>query len=53
MATVEARKRKKGTVYCAEIRIKGHPGLSQTFERNLKLIGGLRRPRQRSAITDM
>jgi len=33
MATVKARKRKKGTVYCAEIRIKGHPSLSQTFER--------------------
>lgn len=33
MATVKARKRKKGTVYCAEVRIKGHPNLSQTFDR--------------------
>lgn len=33
MATVKARKRKKGTVYCAEVRVKGHPGLSQTFDR--------------------
>ena len=33
MATVKARKRKKGTVYCAEVRIKGHPRLSQTFDR--------------------
>ncbi len=31
--TVKSRKRKKGTIYCAEIRIKGHPSLSQTFER--------------------
>jgi hypothetical protein len=33
MATVKVRKRKKGTVYCAEVRIKGHPRLSQTFDR--------------------
>jgi integrase len=33
MATVKARKRKKGTVYCAEVRVKGHPRLSQTFDR--------------------
>jgi len=33
MATVKVRKRKKGTVYCAEVRIKGFPQLSQTFDR--------------------
>ena len=33
MATVKARKRKKGMVYCAEVRIKGFPRLSQTFDR--------------------
>lgn len=33
MATVRTVKRKKGTVYRAEVRIKGHPRLSQTFDR--------------------
>ena len=33
MATVKARKRKKGTVYRAEVRVKGHPRLSQSFDR--------------------
>lgn len=33
MATVKARKRNKGTVYRAEVRVKGHPRLSQTFDR--------------------
>ena len=33
MATITKRKRKKGIVYCAEVRIKGHPRLSQTFDR--------------------
>jgi len=33
VATVEVRKRKKGTVYRAEVRVKGHPRLSQTFDR--------------------
>lgn len=33
MATVKTRKRQKGTVYCAEVRLKGHPPLSQTFDR--------------------
>lgn len=32
-ATVKARKRNKGTVYRAEVRVKGHPRLSQTFDR--------------------
>jgi len=33
MATVRARKRKKGIVYCAEIRMQGHSSISQTFDR--------------------
>jgi len=33
MATVRTVKRKKGIVYRAEVRIKGHPRLSQTFDR--------------------
>jgi len=33
MATITKRKRKKGTVYKAEIRLQGHPCLSQTFDR--------------------
>ena len=33
MATVTKRKRKKGFVYKAEIRMKGFPCLSQTFDR--------------------
>jgi integrase len=33
MATVKARKRNKGTVYRAEVRVKGYPRLSQTFDR--------------------
>ncbi len=33
MATVRTVKRKKGTVYRAEVRIKGYPRLSQTFDR--------------------
>ena len=33
VATITKRKRKKGIVYCAEIRVKGHPSLSQTFDR--------------------
>jgi len=33
VATVRARKRKRGTVYCAEVRVKGLPSLSQTFDR--------------------
>ncbi len=36
MATITKRKRKKGIVYCAEIRVKGHPSLSQTFDRKLE-----------------
>ena len=32
MATVRTLKRKKGTVYRAEVRVKGHPRLSQTFD---------------------
>jgi integrase len=38
MATVKTRKRKKGTVYCAEVRLKGHPELSQTFDRKSEAI---------------
>ena len=38
MATVKARKRKKGTVYCAEVRLKGHPRLSQTFDRKSEAV---------------
>ena len=33
MATITKRKRKKGAVYKVEIRLQGHPGLSQTFDR--------------------
>ncbi len=33
MATVRTVKRKKGVVYRAEVRIKSHPRLSQTFDR--------------------
>ncbi len=33
MATVRIVRRKKGIVYRAEVRIKGHPSLSQTFDR--------------------
>ena len=33
MATITKRKRKKGTVYKAEVRLQGHPCLSQTFDR--------------------
>jgi len=38
MATVKARKRKKGTVYCAEVRLKGHPRFSQTFDRKSEAV---------------
>jgi integrase len=38
MATVKARKRKKGTVYCAEVRLKGQPRLSQTFDRKSEAV---------------
>jgi len=38
MATVKARKRKKGIVYCAEIRLKGQPRLSQTFDRKSEAV---------------
>ncbi len=38
MATVKTRKRKKGTVYCAEVRLKGHPRLSQTFDRKSEAV---------------
>lgn len=33
MARISKLKRKKGTVYKAEVRLKGHPYLSQTFDR--------------------
>jgi len=33
MATVRTVKRKKGTVYRAEVRVKGHPRLSKSFDR--------------------
>lgn len=33
MARIETRKRKRGTVYIATVRLKGHPTLTQTFER--------------------
>lgn len=33
MATIRTIKRKKGVVHRAEVRIKGHPRLSQTFDR--------------------
>ena len=33
VATITARKRKKGIVYCAEVRVKGHSRISQTFDR--------------------
>lgn len=33
MARITKRKRKKGTVYKAEIRLKDHPYISQTFDR--------------------
>jgi len=33
MATVRTVKRKKGVVYRAEIRVKGHPRLSKSFDR--------------------
>ena len=33
MASITKRKRKKGFVYKAEIRLQGHPCLSQTFDR--------------------
>ena len=32
MASITKRKRKKGFVYKAEIRLQGHPCLSQTFD---------------------
>ncbi len=38
MATVTTRKRQKGTVYCAEVRLKGHPPLSQTFDRKSEAV---------------
>jgi len=33
MATVRTVKRKKGTVFRAEVRVKGHPRLSKSFDR--------------------
>ena len=34
MATIKTLKRsRKGLVYCAEVRIKGHPNISRTFDR--------------------
>ena len=38
MATITKRKRKKGIVYCAEVRVKGHPSLSQTFDRQSEAL---------------
>ena len=37
MATVRTVKRKKGTVCRAEVRVKGHPRLSQTFDRKYEV----------------
>lgn len=38
MVSVRSMKRKKGTVYCAEVRVKGHPRLSQTFDRKSEAL---------------
>jgi hypothetical protein len=46
MATVKVRKRKKGTVYCAEVRIKGFPQLSQAFDRKSEALRWERLPTQ-------
>ena len=39
MATIKTLKRsRKGDVYCAEVRIKGHPNLSRTFDRKSEAL---------------